>query len=86
MSHNFPEQYHRAVQLLLKSSETQSCSALLWCDLINTLGQGYLNLTADTRPEEFRQQVLQYTTQQSLLDISQVPTSNSIQFEIQFSF
>ena len=72
VSHNFPEQYHRALELLLKSSETQSSSALLWCDLINTLGQGYLNLTVDTPPELFRQQVLHYTTQQNLLDINQV--------------
>lgn len=70
--HNFPEQYNRVLHLLLKSSEAQSCSPALWCDLINTLGQGLLRFQPESSMEEFRQQVLQYTTQQTLLDVNRV--------------
>ena len=72
LSHNFPEQYNRVLHLLLKSSEAQSCSPVLWCDLINTLGQGWLRFQPESSMEEFRQQVLQYTTQQTLLDVHRV--------------
>lgn len=71
LAHNFPEQYGRTLRLLLRSSETQSVSPILWCDLINSLGQGYLRfrpLPEDAPTEEFRQQVLHYTTQQSLMN------------------
>jgi len=69
---NFPEQYQTVLQLLIKSSESQSCSLVLWCDLINTLGQGLLRFRPDSNVQDFRPQVLQYTTQQTLLGIQQV--------------
>ena len=73
LSHNFPEQLQVVLSLLLKGSESHNCSTVLWCDLINTLGQGILQLHPDTQMEEFRQQVLQYTTQQSMMDMNRVP-------------
>ena len=76
--HNFPEQYNRVLHLLLKSSEAQSCSPALWCDLINTLGQGFLRFQPESSMEEFRQEVLQYTNQQTLLDVNRVLFSSKI--------
>ncbi|XP_045024661.1 ectopic P granules protein 5 homolog isoform X2 [Daphnia magna] len=72
LSQNFPEQYSHFLHHLLKASEAQSCSPVVWCDTINTLGQGWLRLQPELSMEEFLQQVLQYTTQQTLLDANKM--------------
>lgn len=69
---NFPEQYHRVLSAIIRSSEAQCCSTALWCDLINALGQGSLKFHPKTGTDDFRLQVLDYITRQSLLDIQLV--------------
>ncbi len=83
LSHDFGGQYGRVLGLVIASSASHSCSLALWCDLINTLGQGLLRYRPDTSVHEFRQQVLHYTTQQTLLDLHQV--TNSSDFSVAWS-
>ena len=77
--YNFPEQYEKALQLVTSSSEAQRCSLATWCDLINSLGQNMLHFVPEsTTLQQFQLQVLQYTTQQTMLDIHHVTTHNFI--------
>lgn len=49
-------------------------------DLINSLGQGWLQFQPETDIDEFRQQVLQYTTQQTMLNVNQVKIGKLIKY------